>query len=346
MGYLLSVKKSVAIIGLGPMGRRHLAALRLVEEAELVAVADTSEQALAAADLNSVRSFTSAQAMLTEVRPEVVIVATNGPSHHPLVLAAIATGAHSILCEKPLACSLVEAEEMISAAQRNGCALAVNFWRRHVPAYKWLAERLQSGEWGELRSIRASWPGIGLGCTGTHMIDLWRFIGGEQLSTVFGWVDPIRGPNPRGSDFRDPGGMIVATSRSGTRYIHEQTEDGAGPGTLIIETTAAQIEVNEYNRSISILMRDLSVKPGPGRPPKYDPLPLPQDAPLGIDIVRLSADTLRELVNESVLTCAAEDGLHSLEVVVAAYLSHRGGHAPVDLPICDADAKATWLPIT
>src|ERR1019366_6802358 len=102
--------------------------------------------------------------------------------------------------------------------------------------------------------------------------------------------------------------MIVATSRSGTRYIHEQTEDGAGPGTLIIETTAAQIEVDEYNRSVSILVRDLSVKPGPGRPPKYDPVPLPADAPLLIDIVRLSADTLRELVDQSVLTCAAEHG--------------------------------------
>jgi predicted dehydrogenase len=328
------------------MGRRYVQALGLVEDAELVAVADIRPQALAALDLNGIRTFSDANTMLTEVRPEVVIVATNGPSHHPLVLAAIAAGASGILCEKPIACSILEAEEMVLAARQNGCALAVNFWRRHVPAYKWLAERLQSGEWGELRSIRASWPGIGLGCTGTHMIDLWRFIGGEQLSTVFGWVDPIRGPNPRGSDFRDPGGMIVATSRSGTRYIHEQTEDGAGPGTLIIETTAAQIEVDEYNRSVSILVRDLSVKPGPGRPPKYDPVPLPADAPLLIDIVRLSADTLRELVDQSVLTCAAEHGLRSLEVVVAAHLSHREGHAPVGLPISDADAKATWLPIT
>jgi predicted dehydrogenase len=338
--------RQVAIIGLGPMGRRHLQALRLVENAKLVAAADTRPQALAAADLNGARAYTDAHAMLADVRADTVIVATNGPSHRELVLEAIAAGARSILCEKPIACSIAEAEEMISAARERGCALAVNHCRRHVPAYRYLAERIQSGEWGQLRSIKASWPGIGLGCGATHMIDLWNFLGGEQLNTVFGWIDPIRGPNPRGSEYCDPGGMVVATSASGTRYVHEQTEDGAGPDTLVIETTGAQITIDERSGSARVTVRDLSVKPGLGRPPKYDTVLLPPEAPLALDIIRLSADILRELVEERVLTCDAEHGLRSLEVVVAAHLSHRRGHAPVSVPIADSDAKATWLPIT
>jgi predicted dehydrogenase len=328
------------------MGRRHLQALRAVENAELVAVADARAQALTVADLNGVRSYTDAHTMLGEVKPDVVIVATNGPSHHPLVLAAIAAGARGILCEKPIACSVTEAEEMIVAAREEGCALGVNFPRRHVLSYCWLAEQLQSGEWGQLRSMRSGWPGVGLGCTATHMIDLWRFLGGEELNTVFGWIDCVRGPNPRGAEFSDPGGMIVATSASGTRYVHEQTEDGAGPGTLIIETTKAQIVVDEYARSVDILVRDLSVKPGPGRPPKYDPVSLPAGALLAVDIVRHSAEALRELVEERDLTCAAEHGLRSLEVVVAAYLSHDRGHASVTLPLNNPESKAKWLAIT
>lgn len=336
----------MAIIGMGPMGSRHLQALPLVPNAELVGVADSCPGALAAADLNGARSFTDAQRMLNDLRPDVVIVATNGPSHHALVLAAIRAGARGVLCEKPFACSVAEAEEMVLASQGTGCSLAVNHCRRHVPAYRWLRERLQSGEWGQLRSMRASWPGIGLGCTASHIIDLWRFLGGEELNTVVGWVDPVRGPNPRGSEFSDPGGMIVATSASGTRYVHEQTEDGAGPGTLVIETTRVQIVVDEYARSVAILERDLSVKPGPGRPPKYDPLLLPAEAPLTIDIIRLSAETLRELVQERKLTCAGEDGLRSLEIVIAAHLSNERGHTPVALPLTDPEAKAKWLPIT
>jgi predicted dehydrogenase len=328
------------------MGRRHVQALSLVENAELVAAVDTRPQALAVDGLQGVPSYTDASIMLAEALPEIVIVATNGPSHHGLVLSAIAAGARGILCEKPIACSVSEAEEMICAADAQGCALAINFGRRFVPAYRWLAERLRSGEWGQLRSVRSSYPGIGLGCVAVHIIDLWRFLGGEQLATVFGWVDPAGGTNPRGSEYCDPGGMIIATSSVGTRYVHEQTEDGSGPGTLVLETTATHIEVSEYSSSVSILARDLSVKPGPGRPLRYEPVPLPSDSPLLLDLVRLSAETLRELVNELSLTCAAEHGLRSLEVVVATYLSHRAGHAPVTLPLADTESKATWLPIT
>jgi predicted dehydrogenase len=342
----LSQNQRVAIIGMGPMGRRHLQALSLVEDTELVAVADTSLQALAADGLQSVLSYTDAHTMLADVQPEIVIVATNGPSHHELVLSAIAAGARGILCEKPIACSAAEAEEMVLAGREHQCALAVNYCRRHVPAYRWLRERLKSGEWGQLRSMRGSWPGIGLGCTATHMTDLWRFLSGEEMDTVFGWIDPVRGPNPRGADFCDPGGMIVATCASGTRYVHEQTEDGAGPGMFVIDTTGMEVRVDERAGSVSVLARDWSVKPGPGRSAKYDVVRPPADAPLAVDIVRFSAETLRELVAGRTLTCDAEDGLRSLEVIVAAHLSHDRGHAPVTLPLSDFGSKAKWLPIT
>jgi predicted dehydrogenase len=328
------------------MGRRYVEALRLVDNAELTAVADTRPEALSGADLNGIRSYTEPLTMLAEAQADVAIVATNGPSHHSLVLAAIAAGASGILCEKPMACSVDEAEEMVRTARDKGCKLAVNHTLRHVPAYRWLAQQLQSGRWGELRSIQSSWPGIGLGCLATHMVDLWRFLGGEEINTVFGWVDPVRGRNPRGAEFSDPGGMIVATSASGTRYVHQQAEDGAGPGSLAIETTKTQIVVDQYARSVVVLLRDLSVKPGPGRPPKYDPVLPPPEALLALDIVRCSAEALRELVEDREMTCAAEHGLRSLEVVVAAHLSNDRGHAPVSLPLNDPESKAKWLPIT
>jgi ClpP class serine protease len=55
---------------------------------------------------------------------------------------------------------------------------------------------------------------------------------------------------------------------------------------------------------------------------------------------------VRELVEERSLACAGEHGLRSLEVVVAAHLSHERGHAPIALPLSDFDLKAKWLPIT
>lgn len=331
---------------MGPMGRRYVQALGLIENAKLVAFADKREEALANAGAVEAKPYLDALVMMREVRPEIVVVASNGPSHHSLVLGAIEAGARGILCEKPMSCSVAEAEEMIACAREHGCSLAVNFWKRHEPGYQWLADRIQSGEYGQLRSIRTSWPGIGLGCRATHAVDLWRFFSGEEVSTVFGWVDPVRGPNPRGAEFCDPGGMVVATSASGARYIHEQTEDGAGPGVFIIETTGAQLVLDDFTRSVAILVRDLSVKPGPNRPPKYDAVQLPADAPVVNDMIRFTAASLSELVDGRELTCGAEHGLRSLEIVVGAHISHESGHAPVALPFTDSESKAKWLPIT
>jgi predicted dehydrogenase len=338
--------KRVAILGMGAMGRRHIAVVRRVEGAELAAVVDVRPEAIAAAELPGIPAYANARTMLAEVRPDIVIVATTAPSHHPLVLAAAKAGVRGIFCEKPMACSVAEAEEMIEAARAYGCALAVNHGRRRVRAYRWLAERLQSGAWGKLRAMYSGWPGIGLGCTATHLIDLWRFLGGEQLQSVFGWVDAVRGPNPRGAEFRDPGGMVVAVSSSGARYVHQQTEDGAGPGLMVIDTTGAQIVVDEQTLTMSILARDWSVPRGPGRPPKYDPVLLPPDAPFDFDVLALPAEMLRELVEERELSCTGEDGLRSLEIVAGAYVSERRGHAAVSLPIEDAEGRNTWLPMT
>src|ERR1700719_2712616 len=238
------------------MGRRHVQALRLVDDVELVAVSDTNSQALASADLNGARVYSDAQTMLDEVRPDMVIVATNGPSHHRLVLAAVDAGARSILCEKPIACSITDAEEMIAVAREHGCALAVNHWRRHVPAYNWLSQRLKSGEWGQLRCVQGTAPGIGLGCLATHIVDLWRFLGGEDLNSVFGWIDPVRGPNPRGPEYVDQAGLVLGISASGTRYVHGQVEDGGGPGSMVIETTGAQIVIDERFGSVGLTVRD------------------------------------------------------------------------------------------
>lgn len=338
--------RRVAIAGLGPMGRRHLKVLELLQDIELVAVADTRPETLTVDLGDGVRKYTDAATMFAECRPDTIILATNAPSHHSLALRAITCGARAIFCEKPISCSIAEAEEMIVTAREHGCALAVNHGRRHVPAYKWLAAKLQSGEWGELRSVQSNWPGVGLGCLATHMVDLWRFLTGEELTTVHGWVDPVRGSNPRGSNYRDPGGMIIATTASSARYIHEQAEDGAGPPWMVIATTGAQIVVDEHRGSIQILTRDLSVKPGPGHPPGYVPVQVPPEAPFTLDIFRLSGESLRELVDGSDVTCSAEHGLRSLEVIVAAHLSSQIKHGPVALPITDSEAKKTWLPIT
>lgn len=337
----------VAILGMGPMGKRHASAVGRVSGLELAAVADRRTEALESAGLPpEVRRFDDPVQLLDEVHPGLVIVATNAPSHPSLVAVSVAHGAKAVLCEKPMACSLAAARAMEETCRAAGVCLAVNHCRRHVAAYAWARERIASGHWGHLRGVRMACPGIGLGCLTTHFIDLAAFLSGDTFMRVTGWVDPERDLNPRGAEFHDPGGLVVAEGASGARYVFHQIEDASGPASIVLDLTLARIVVEEREGRVSVIRRDPAVKPGPGRPPKFDEEAPPDDRPLKLDLVEMTAAVLTELAKEGPLTCSAENGYRSLEVIVAAHLSHSRGNMPVALPLEREDDLSLELAIT
>jgi predicted dehydrogenase len=327
------------VLGLGAMGRRHLRAVALLPELELVAIADRRPESLDAPDvaarvLRGVDPFSVLQAS----RPDLAIIATHAPSHHALTLAALEAGARRILCEKPMAPSVAEADAMVEAARAHGARLAVNHGRRVEPVYGWAAAQIRSGHWGDQRSVRIACPGIGLGCVGIHYLDLMRMLGGEEMASVTGWIDPERGPNPRGPEFHDPGGVVVAEGRSGARYLHQHIEDGGGPAPVVVETTGARLTVVEDTGEVEWLRR----QPGERG---FRLSPLPEGLAFELDVIKMTAALLRELAGEGPLACGGADGRASLEILAAAYASHGRGHVPVSLPLEGAD-RSQHLAIT
>jgi predicted dehydrogenase len=122
----------LAVIGAGFMGGNHARVLAELPSAELVAVIDRDEQrARRAADEFGCAWATS----VTEVsgRVRAVIVATPTETHRELALEAIEAGLDTLV-EKPLAPSVTEAEEVVSAAEKAGTVLAVGHVERFNPA--------------------------------------------------------------------------------------------------------------------------------------------------------------------------------------------------------------------
>ncbi|HZS89386.1 MAG TPA: Gfo/Idh/MocA family oxidoreductase [Chloroflexota bacterium] len=125
----------VAVAGCGRIASsQHLPALRAAAEAglaELVGVCDVDPaRAQAAALPYGVPAFASLDELLERTRPQVVTVATLPSSHRDLTLQALAAGCH-VLCEKPVAMNLAEAEEMVAAAERTGRLLSICFEYRY-----------------------------------------------------------------------------------------------------------------------------------------------------------------------------------------------------------------------
>lgn len=336
-----------AVIGMGPHGRRIVKALLALPEIELTAVVDQSEEALATAELPAgAARYRSDQDLWSRGDVELVCVATNGPSHAALSLAAMEAGARFLLVEKPMACSLAECDQIVAKAAATQTRVAVGHTRRYAPGYRWVRERMASGVWGQVRALWMERPGIGLGCNATHSFDLMTFLADRAVERVTAWVDPPIGKSPRGEQFVDPGGLVIMELAGGVRAVVAQIEDGAGPMSAEIEMTAARIRMDEQSGAIEIIERDLAVKPGPNRPAAYQRADVPTGLTAKTDMVTMTRDCLADLISGRPLLNDIEDGRIAMEVLVAAHVSHRHGNVPVTLPVAAREDRELWLPIT
>ena len=207
----------VAVIGAGMAGRAHAAGYRAaptvagpeLPEVRLVAIADVNADfaGQAARRFGYARAETSWQAVAAAPDIDVVSVVVANPLHREIVEGLLAAGKH-VLCEKPLAPTVADAEAMVAAAQAAaGQQAGVGFTFRRSPAIAAVRSQLDSGSIGKVVHFNGhywcdygvdpegpmSWrykgaPGSGaLSDVGSHLVDLAEFLCGP-IESVRGAV--------------------------------------------------------------------------------------------------------------------------------------------------------------
>ncbi|MEU0678737.1 MULTISPECIES: Gfo/Idh/MocA family protein [Streptomyces] len=167
---------------------------------------------------------------------DLVDICTPGDSHAEIALAALAAGKH-VLCEKPLANTVAEAEAMARAAQEardRGQAAMVGFNYRRVPATALARRMVEEGRVGTLRHVRVAYlqdwlvdpqfpltwrlrreqAGSGsLGDLGAHIVDLAQHLAGERLAGVSALTETFVRERPLPTA---PSSGLAAVSAAGT----------------------------------------------------------------------------------------------------------------------------------
>lgn len=173
----------VAIIGCGNIARNHARGWRAMpDQVQIATIADTNQEALEeAGDALGVpgdRCYTDFREMLDREHPDIVSVCTWTGLHAPATIAAAARRPKVIICEKPMAPSLREADEMLTACARNGVKLAIGHMRRFYRGWEEARRMIAEGAIGT--PVRV-WSATteGLLNWGTHLIDGVRFILGD-----------------------------------------------------------------------------------------------------------------------------------------------------------------------
>ncbi len=137
----------VALVGLGNAGfTLHLPALAGIPDAQVVGAFDTDAgQRDRAAQRFNVPAFDDFTRMLTDGRPDVVVIGTPPHTHCDYTLRSIAAGAH-VLCEKPFVSSLEEADRVIAAARAANRMVALNHEFREMPIFRALRRAAQPSD--------------------------------------------------------------------------------------------------------------------------------------------------------------------------------------------------------
>lgn len=193
------------IIGLGFIGEVHARAVRAAG-GTLAAVADASpERSAAMAErLGAAWGAPTAGALLESSDIDVVHICTPNHLHAPLARLAIAAGKH-VVCEKPLATSRGDAQDLVDGARDAGVVAAVPFIYRYYPTVREARARVQRGDSGPIRLIHGSYlqdwlsnsqdhnwrvePALGgasrtFADIGVHWCDLVEFVTGHRITSL------------------------------------------------------------------------------------------------------------------------------------------------------------------
>lgn len=141
------------IVGYGWVARDYMAPGIRDAGHRLVAVCDPGESSRAAAQADGARAYATLDALLAETEVEAVYVAT--PNHlHRAAVEELAASGKAILCEKPMAADLADAEAMASAIRRTGTFYGTAFDQRHHPAHRALRDAIRAGGLGTVTTVR------------------------------------------------------------------------------------------------------------------------------------------------------------------------------------------------
>ena len=145
-------KIRVGIIGCGRIAQRHAGHIERL--GKLVAVCDVDgSRAKSLGEEYSVLSFTSASEFLEVKDMDVVAVCSPNGLHAEHSIAALKAGFH-VLCEKPMALTSSDCEEMIKTAERSNRRLFIVKQNRFNPAIEAVKEKIDAGDFGDIYSIQ------------------------------------------------------------------------------------------------------------------------------------------------------------------------------------------------
>lgn len=303
----------------------HAAAYQVVKDAQLVAVCDVDAEKVRKTQerYDVAAGYTDYREMITKEDLDIVSVATCPRSHCDIVVFAAQNGVKGIYCDKPLCCSMKEADLMQAACREHGVKFNYGTQRRYAGLYKRIRQLCDEGELGEIVAVVAY---FGLGPAQwhhTHTADMLLFLAGDPA------VDFVQATAVLSQDAWD-GDTLTVDPDVPSAYVHfDNGVHGymtAGTG-YEFEVFGTKGTVRTMNNGTGVQMRIEK-----RFPQMYDPVPFP-DYERRSPTVAAIEDLVRALQSGGETSGGIEIAARSQEIVLATVQSHIEGGKRISLPL-------------
>ncbi|HEV2123607.1 MAG TPA: Gfo/Idh/MocA family oxidoreductase [Chloroflexota bacterium] len=321
---------NIGLIGCGTMGGSHARQMASVPDIKLAGACDVDEakaRSTAEAAGEGARAYTQLQDVLAQPDIPAVIVATPNFTHREIVLQAIAAGKH-VFCEKPMALTLAECDEMIGAARRADRKLMVGQVLRLITVFSEVRRLVAEGLIGQPRAMRvlrcsghspgktgpwgASWRSKRANTGGmlfeinVHEFDFMRAVMGEAsevMAMAENFVHPER-------DYEDHAIVTVRFRSGGLAVLESSTATTVSTTEGLITGEAGSIHYDWGKNTIAYRLRTGD-----------DLVQVPVERDAGRSVQSELASFARWVLHGEQPVVTAEDGRRAVQLAEAAYRS-------------------------
>lgn len=322
-----------AVIGLGPMGQRHIQALRELN-LNICGVCDRDvekiKEAIQKYDIKNDICYKDPKNLLKESKPQLVIVATNSDSHEELV-KMFSKCSKFILCEKPMANSVKSCENMIKICDKNGVKLAVNHPQRYSRRFDVIKEIANESKFGGIENITFIAGNVGLAMIGSHLLEMARIITEDNIVSVNSILEESEVKNPRGDKFNDPAGVLVGRTKQGRKVVLVLGNKSGHGLRIVLSCKYGMIDGDLIGGLFtSIYRREENRKLPPtryGTESITESMNVPSESV--VELTKLMIDNL--LKWDDKIKTSASDALKNVKILSAAYASSEKGGKEIDI---------------
>lgn len=321
----------------GGMPRSHAAAYHRHPATEVVGVCDIRPEALETFRQDwgdvwpDVNLYTDYKEMLDRERPDLVSVVTPDHLHADITVEAAERGVKAVLCEKPIATTLADADRMIEATKANNVLLSIEHTRRWSPIFQQARTLARSGEFGALRTVVANMysPRAMLFRNGTHIVDMILFFAESDPNWVFAELE--EGFDDY-NEYKSDGGHDPATDPAAQAYIRFANGVRGFYNGVKVEMPGSQFDLTFDKARLEVSDRGLTVIRGNAH---YDwgYSHLPVGEYMFTQQLAYVAEAIEALEQGRPLVSPGTEARKTLAVMLAILQSHCNGNVRVDLPL-------------